>query len=296
MSWSINTAWRDSKSGLTYAAASLICLAGICTAQVGEVRAPSAAVAGNSISLSTTGSGSATFYFIGPGVSGKRGVKLGEDIQIPAKELRYAGSYLGIICEDSCQSVEFFVNASSPSRLAFLVHPSRAPVAESDAISGVVLPFDSNGNLILSPTPTDFELTAAGATVMSRRDSTQDGIAWFRANSGRSAGALQVSASVNAVQSRRIVQQVASDPCNLRISGQRAAKGIIVETAPVRDCAGNPLPDGTIVTFTARDGEGKSTVDAPIKKGIARAEISAAGPIVVSAASGVVMGNDLRIQ
>ena len=90
------------------------------------------------------------------------------------------------------------------------------------------------------------------------------------------------------------MQQVASDPCSLRIKGQRTAKGIVVETEPVRDCAGNPVPDGTVVTFTAKDGSETDTVDAPIKQGIARAQMTATGPVLVSAASGVVMGNELR--
>lgn len=68
-----------------------------------------------------------------------------------------------------------------------------------------------------------------------------------------------------------------------------------METDPVRDCAGNPVPDGTIVTFTARNGNEISTVDAPVKQDIARAQITASGPLVVSAASGVVMGNELRL-
>ena len=91
------------------------------------------------------------------------------------------------------------------------------------------------------------------------------------------------------------VQQVASDPCNLRIDGKRVPTGILVQTEPVHDCAGNIVPDGTIVTFSATESNGKSTVDAPIKQGIARAQMEATGTTVVSAASGVVLGNELRI-
>jgi hypothetical protein len=69
----------------------------------------------------------------------------------------------------------------------------------------------------------------------------------------------------------------------------------MVETEPVRDCAGNPVPDGTIVSFTAKDGDEISTVDAPIKQDVARARIKANGSVVISAASGVVMGNELRV-
>ena len=82
---------------------------------------------------------------------------------------------------------------------------------------------------------------------------------------------------------------------SLRIKGQRTSKGIVVETEPVRDCSGNPVPDGTIVTFTASSENTKSSVDAPIKRGIARAQMEASGAATISAASGVVMGNDLRI-
>ena len=55
---------------------------------------------------------------------------------------------------------------------------------------------------------------------------------------------------------RRIVQQVAGDPCNLQITGQRNPKGVLVQTQPVRDCSRNPVPDGTIVTFT-ENGAGR---------------------------------------
>jgi hypothetical protein len=37
-------------------------------------------------------------------------------------------------------------------------------------------------------------------------------------------------------------------------------------------------------------------VDAPVKQDVARAQIQAKGTLVVSAASGVVMGNELRLE
>jgi hypothetical protein len=309
MSWSINTASPSRNRDLLAGAVAALCLAGTCYAQAGELRAPSSAVAGSSISIGTTGTGSATFYLVGPGVSSRRDVNLGGDIQIASSELRNAGKYLAIVCTGSCRSAQFFVTPAAPATLTFLVHPSRAPVGLNDVLSGVALPFDQFRNLVVQPTPVNFQLTAGSATVMSHQVSTQDGVAWFRAASGRSAGPLQVNALVTAaagdstrnastanVSARRIVQQVAADPCNLRIKGQRTAKGIVVETDPVRDCAGNPVPDGTIVTFTARaGGDEKSTVDAPLKKGIARAQMTETGPVVVSAASGVVMGNELHL-
>lgn len=274
---------------------SVLWLALICHAQVGELRAPSDAVAGNSASIPTTGSGNATFYLFGPDTSLKREIKLGDEVQLQPKDLQKAGRYTAVTCAGTCQSVDFFVNPAKPASLTFLVHPSRAPVGESDVISGVVLPFDEFHNLVVAPATVDFQLAAAGKTLLSHNASTQNGVAWFRTNSGKSAGALQIIASVNDVSTRRVVQQVASDPCRLRIKGERTTKGIVVETEPVRDCDGNPVPDGTIVTFTAKNGQDTSTVDAPIKQGVAKAEITTPGAVDISAASGVVMGNELHL-
>jgi hypothetical protein len=80
------------------------------------------------------------------------------------------------------------------------------------------------------------------------------------------------------------------------MTGQRNAKGILVQTQPVRDCSGNPVPDGTIVTFTENGPDGKSSVDTPVKQGIAQGQLLATGPVVISVASGVVMGNQLRME
>ena len=272
-----------------------VCLAALGHAQEADLRAPSAAVAGNTASLSTTGQGSATFYLVGPSISLKREVRLGEEVSLSAKELQSAGKYLAIVCASSCRSVGFFVAPAKPVNLAFLVHPSRAPVGENNVVSGVALPFDEFRNLVLAPATVDFQWTTKDSAPVSHKVATQNGIAWFHTNSGRSAGALQVAASINDISARRVVQQVASDPCSLRITGQRTKKGIVVETEPVRDCTGNPVPDGTVVTFTAKGGKETSTVDAPIKQGIARAQMTTTGPVVISAASGVVMGNELRL-
>src|SRR5579872_1338121 len=273
----------------------MACLLGaaLCVAQ--GVRVPSLVTAGEEASISTTGSGKATFYLLGPGVSSKREITLGEEIRLQPQELHNAGAYLILVCSGTCQSATFYVIANKPARLTFLVHPSRVPVAQSDAVSGVAFPFDQFRNLVLTPVTVNFHLNAANASLLSRPVRTRDGVAWFRTASGKSAGLLQVVASVDDVSSKRAVQQVASDACNLRISGHREPKGILVQTEPVHDCSGNLLPDGTIVTFSASEANGKSTVDAPIKQGIARAQIEASGAAVISAASGVVLGNELRI-
>ena len=167
----------------------------------------------------------------------------------------------------------------SLSSLTFLVHPSRAPVAENNAISGVALTFDEFHNLVLKPASVQFQLSAKGSDLMSHgRDPRWHclvphqlrKISWSAANHGLLA---------KDVTTRRVVQEVASDPCNLRIKGERTPKGIVVETDPVRDCSGNPVPDGTMVTFTAKTGGEMSSVDAPVKQDVARATNLANGPV-----------------
>jgi hypothetical protein len=277
-------------------AALLVAFAGLASLGFGQnLRVPANLTAGHGATISTTGSGKATFYLVGPGVAKKSDISLGEQIVLSVQETRTAGNYTAIVCSDSCHSAGFYVLPSTSANLTFLVHPSRVPVSQDSAVSGVAIPFDKFHNLVLLPQTVNFQLTAGNASVMSRAIRTQDGIAWFRTNSGKQAGLLSVLATANDISTRRAVQQVASDPCNLRMTGQQTTKGIVVETQPVRDCSGNPVPDGTIVTFTASGPNGKTTVDAPIKQDVARAQLESKGPAVISAASGVVMGNEIRV-
>jgi hypothetical protein len=268
-------------------------LGALCAAQ--DLRLPASATAGEELSISTSGSGKATFYLVGPGVSQKREVALGEQVRLNATDMQTAGHYTAIICSDSCHGSDFYVSAAKPFSLIFLVHPSRVPVAQGNAVSGVALPFDQYQNLVLTPVNVSFQLMAKDASLFSRSVRTQNGVAWFRTNSGKSAGPVQVLASAGDFSSRRALQQVASDPCNLRITGERNKAGILVQTEPVHDCAGNVVPDGTIVTFTSTGPLGKGTVDAPVKQGVAKAEIQSQGASSVSVASGVVMGNEIHI-
>lgn len=296
MSSSINTVRRLRNSRSVFGPVLIaLCLVAASDAQDITIRPPANATAGTSIEIAATGSGAATLYLMGPASSVKQTVDLGKDIPIAGSDVQSAGRYVAIVCAGSCVSSAFFVAPARPSSLTLLVHPSRAPVAQKDVISGVALTFDEFHNLVTTTSTVDFQMSAQGTPPISHAVESKGGSAWFRISSGKAAGPLEIAASLNGVTARRVVQQVASDPCNLRIKGERTAKGISVETEPIRDCAGNPVPDGTIVTFTARDGDQVSTVDAPVKKDVARAEIEAKGPVTVSAASGVVMGNELRI-
>ena len=294
MWWSITTISRTPR--LVGLACAGFAFALACPALAQELSVPRSTPAGTDATISSTGSGAASFYLIGPGVAIKKEVTLGQDIQLPGDDLHAAGKYLAIVCAGNCNSAEFFVTAAKPASLAFLVHPSRVPARQPDAVSGVALLFDKFDNLVLTPEIVDFQVKGTNETLFSRAIPTHDGEAWFRTSAGKTAGAVRLSASAADLSAQRALQQVASAPCNLRIKAQQTPKGIAVETEPVRDCAGNPVFDGTIVTFTGTDAKGKISIDAPIKGDVARARIEVQEPVVISAACGVVMGNELRID
>jgi len=296
MSSSINTRCSIRKQARWgWLVAGVLAVVSLASAQDVELRVPQTVTAGQAASINSSGSGRATFYLLGPSIAIKRDAQLGEQVSLTAKELQTAGRYIAIMCTETCSSAGFFVVPAKPVSLTFVAHPSRAPVAASGVISGVALSFDEFHNFVLGPQDVDFQMSTKGGAPISHKVPTKDGVAWFRASSGKTAGPLQVQASIGDANARRVVQQVASEPCRLRIKGERTAKGIEVETEPVRDCSGNPVPDGTIVTFTAKSNDETSTVDAPVKQDVARARITATGPVVISAASGVVMGNELRV-
>ncbi|HXJ85862.1 MAG TPA: hypothetical protein VMS18_03535 [Candidatus Binatia bacterium] len=295
MLWSTITVCKSPSWHVALLASVLLCAAPAAPAQESQLRVPSDAIAGQAASITTTGSGSGTFYLRGPSITLKHDIQLGQNIDLASVELQSAGRYVAVICANTCTSAGFFVEPAKPASLTFIVHPSRAPAGVNDIISGVALPFDQFRNLVLAPATVQFQLTAKNSMPATHAIQSRDGIAWFRSSSGKSAGPLQVSASLKDLTAQRIVQQVSSDPCNLRIKGQVTTTGILVETEPVHDCAGNPVPDGTVVTFTAKSGRDVSFVDAPVKQDVARAMFLASGSVVVSAASGVASGNELRI-
>jgi hypothetical protein len=189
------------------------------------------------------------------------------------------------------------VKPGKPGKLNFLARPSRVPVAHPNVISGVTFVFDQYQNLILDPTPVNFNLSVGGAG-STKSVTSREGVAWINSASAPKAGAAQFVASVGDTSVARVVQQVAADPCErsfrMHVAGH-AANRTIVETDPIRDCSGNPVPDGTIVTFIQTDNTGKSTVDARIKKGTARAELPASDNATITVAAGVVLGNELHV-
>jgi hypothetical protein len=273
-----------------------MCFAGALAVNAADLRLPDKAVAGLGVNIATTGSGSATLYIVGPGMALKRDVRLGEEIQIKPEELRSSGFYqIALKSGDGDAIKELFVAPGPADKINFLARPSRVPVGRPKVITGTAFVFDQYDNLVTTPTPVTFNLSVAGAPAKVERMMTHNGVASEEAGSGSKAGAAQFVASAGDASVRRVVEEVASDPCNLRFNVHREKEGLVAQTDTVRDCSGNPVPDGTIVTFISKEpGQGRSTVDARIRKGVARAILPAVPGATISVASGVVLGNEVR--
>ena len=274
-----------------------VVVAVVASALASEIHAPAQTSAGSAISISTGGSGDATFYLIGPASATKKKVQAGSDIGVEGDELDNSGRYIAILCaSDGCTSTSFFVNPAAANRLGLLVHPSRVPTGKANGISTVAFVFDNFHNLVLKPQPIKFSITPKGGKEVSASRESQNGVAWVRISSANKEGATKIGAEIGHADEVRVVQQVAADACNLRIKASRAKENYLVETDPVRDCSGNSVPDGTVVSFTKTDSAGKTTVDVPIKRGVAKVEMPVQGQARITVASGVVTGNELEVS
>lgn len=232
---------------------------------------------------------SGTAYVFGPATAFK--AKADGSLVITGDQLRAAGRYTVAVGENSAT---FYVVAEPASNVAFLARPSRVPADKPDVISGTAFVLDKYNNLIMQPTAVKFDLSVAGAPAETRSQTSKYGVAYVRLNSGKKSGPAQFVAQIGDTQVRRVVQQTAADPCNIRMKAEPSKNGILVTTDPIKDCAGNAVPDGTIVTFTEVDSTGRSTVDARIKKGIAQAELPNDPGANLTVASGVVIGNEIH--
>jgi hypothetical protein len=265
-------------------------------AQGGGITVPKSVEAGSAFSIQSTGSGKATLYIVGLGQVLKRDVNLGETTSFPAGSLSHAGHYVVMLAgAGSTESGALDVlPASKPAELSFLAEPSRLPVGLHDGITGAAYVFDAYRNLIVAPVQVSFELSSPVGGTQKRTAMTRDGAAWIAIDSTARQGQDKFVAQIDGVASTRVIGQVAGDPCGLKMSARPSGKEIELETDPVRDCSGNAVPDGTIVTFTESYRDSQSTVDVPLKRGIAKVDMPAHDGATITVASGVVMGNQIR--
>jgi hypothetical protein len=268
----------------------------LASAQAGGLRLPKTVEAGSAVSIEIAGRGQAVLYVVGPGQVLRRDVELGETTIIAPGSLRNAGHYVAVLVGGSTTEDGAFdvIAARTPAVLSFLAKPSRLAVSLHDGISGVVYVFDAFQNLVLTPTPVSFQLSGDGGAVQTRTALTHNGVAFTKMDSAPKEGSAQFVARVGDTASTRVIQQVPGDPCHLRISARQAGQRLLVETDPVRDCSGNALSDGTIITFTETYNGGESTVDVPLKRGVARTDMPAYSGAKISVATGVFIGNEIR--
>ena len=262
-----------------------------------DLTIPKTIEAGAGFSIQSSGSGKGTLYIAGPGQIIKQDVQLGSAIEIAQGALYNAGHYSVWLSSDSSTQTGAVdvLPAQKPADLTFIAKPSRLPVALHNAITGSVYVFDAYGNLVTKPMQVSFQLTNQGSAPQTRTVETREGAAWTQMDSASREGKAQFVARLGDISSTRIVGQVPGDPCNIKMSAKQAGNNKIqLVTEPVKDCSGNAISDGTIVTFTETYGDMKSTVDVPLKKGIASVEMPAHRGATISVASGVVLGNQIR--
>jgi hypothetical protein len=256
--------------------------------------APKSVQAGTAFSIQSSGSGQATLYIVGLGQVVKRDVQLGGAIAIPEGAVFNAGRYIAFLSNAPNQTASFDVIPGKVTDVSFLARPSRLAVGVHDGITGTIYVFDSYKNLVTTPAPVSFTLTSPNGTTANRTEQTKLGAAWVTMDSSPKEGAAHFVARAGNVSTNRIIGQVPGDPCSLKISAKPAGKNIALETEPVKDCSGNAVPDGTIVTFTENYEGAQSTVDVPLKRGVAKTEMPAVPGASISVASGVVLGNQIH--
>ncbi len=285
------------KSGLASSIIGALAIIAMQTASAQDgVHLPDRITAGDAFSIQSTGAGNANLYIVGPDQMLKREIHLGESTLFAAGSLYNAGHYVVFLAGPSSAETGSFdvLPAKQPKNLSFLARPSRLPVGLHDGITGAVYVFDGYHNLIDTPLQVSFELSNASGPAQQRTVQTRDGAAWTTMDSTAHQGKDRFIASVDGVSSNRVIEQVPGDPCALKMTAQQAGQELQLQTAPVRDCSGNAVPDGTIVTFTETYDNAQSTVDVPLKRGIAKVDMPARQGSTISVASGVVLGNQIR--
>jgi hypothetical protein len=266
------------------------------TGQSGSLTVPASIEAGSAFSIQCGGSGNATLYIVGPGQLIKREVQLGKAAWFPAGSVGNAGHYVVFLSSPSMNQTGSLnvLPADKPADLTFIAKPSRLPVALQGGITGAAYVFDSYRNLITKPESVSFELSNSSSSTQTRVVQTRNGAAWTQMDSSPHEGKDQFVARVGDVSSTRVVSQVPGDPCSLKMNAKSTGDKVQLQTDPVRDCSGNAIPDGTIVTFTESYNDTRSTVDVPLKRGVASIEMPAHRGATISVASGVVLGNQIR--
>ena len=259
---------------------------------------PPVITAGSAFSINVAGAGAGQITIVGPTQVLRQDVGAQRVVAFPVGALHNAGHYI-VLFTSGASAVETrtldVVPAREATALSFLAKPSRLPVAVHDGISGAAYLFDRYGNLVTLPAPVTFTLSTTSDAAQVRSVTSHGGVAWTQMDSSSKEGSARFIARTADVTSMRIIQQVPGEPCSLHVNAHPAAKAVALVTDPVRDCKGNAVPDGTIVTFTETYGGRQTTADVPLKHGVAQIEVPSEPGARITVASGVVLGNEVRL-
>jgi hypothetical protein len=266
------------------------------SAQEAGMILPKTIVAGSPFTIQSTGSGPATLYIVGPDQVLKREIQLGATTSFAPDSLDNAGHYLVFLSTgSSTQNATLDVSPEAqPGHISFLAEPSRLPVSLNNAITGAAYVFDSHRNLITASTTVSFELSGPSGRSQTHSVVTTNGAAWTQMNSTAQEGTDRFVARSGSASVAREIRQVPGDPCQLTMTAQPSGSLVQLATDSVHDCSGNLAADGTIVTFTENFHGSQSTADVPLKHGVAKVEMPANDGAMLSVASGVVLGNQIR--
>jgi len=285
----------NSRLWLLISGLALATLQQVAFAQGMSMTLPKAIEAGSSFAIQSHGSGNATLYIVCPEQVLKRDMQLGETAVFAAGSLTSAGHYLVVLTSSTAATNGTLdvTPGKAPAELSFLAEPSRLPVDLKSGITGAVYVFDAYRNLIVTPATISFELASPGGSMQKHLVVTKDGAGWTGMDSTALQGTDTFVARIGQVSTTRVIAQVPGDPCGLKMTARQVGQRLQLVTAPVRDCRGNAVPDGTIVTFTESYHGIQSTVDVPLKRGIAEVQMPVESGATISVASGVVLGNQI---
>jgi hypothetical protein len=286
------------RAGLAYSLCALaVASVHLVRAQSGSLTVPKTIEAGSTFSIQSSGTGKAVLYIIGPEQVLRRDVQLGEATNFPAGSLYNAGHYMAVLSGGSSDPIQFdVVPAGQPANLSFLARPSRLPVGLHGGITGAVYVFDAYRNLMVAPMQVSFDLQNPSSPPQQRILTTLDGAAWTAMDSSPRQGTDRFTVSAEGVSTERVISQVPGDPCALKMNMKKSGQRVELQTDPVRDCSGNSVLDGTIITFTETYDGNESTVDVPLKRGIAKVEMPFHSGATITIASGIALGNQIRLE
>lgn len=192
-----------------------------------------------------------------------------------------------------------------------LIGPKNITANNREASIASLIPFDQFGNPIADGTPFIIEALRPDGSNETYRVETDNLVAWRRLYSSTTSGRTRVASRFEpnegaaAFGPEAILDETAGEPVAFSISADKTtapADGrqlITLRSDPLRDRFDNELPDGTLVTFTATENDGRlRSLPAYTIDGVAELSLQAPtipGDLLVSASVADMISPPLRL-